>query len=146
MYFVNWPGAPEDAPYPLPEAAELASSHLKSELAMDLWASHAQGRPFLGRQPFHFGFVFLGISICICLCIFCLCFFSSHTKFSLIPRIGQAQSTPPGLYLNHFYGLSLSHRRLGSGCSSLQLTSFCRNERPTYGLTFHLLIIYRVKV
>lgn len=33
----------EDTPDPLPEAGELARSHLDSELAVGLWASHVQG-------------------------------------------------------------------------------------------------------
>lgn len=36
MYFVSWTGAIEDPPDPLPEAGELTSSYLDSELAMGL--------------------------------------------------------------------------------------------------------------
>ena len=43
MNFINQLGAVVDAPAPLPEAGELASSHLDSELAVGLWASHVQG-------------------------------------------------------------------------------------------------------
>ena len=33
----------EYTPNPVPEAGELASSHLDSELAVGMWASHEQG-------------------------------------------------------------------------------------------------------
>ena len=80
---------------PLPEAGKLASSHLDSELAVGLWASHGQaGRP--SETAFWFWFP------CVYLCEFCLYILFSGTKFSLIPRMQQAQSTPLGLVLNHF--------------------------------------------
>lgn len=47
VYYVTWPGAMEETPDSLPEAGELASSPLDSELAVGLWASRAQG----GRLP-----------------------------------------------------------------------------------------------
>ena len=47
------------------------------------------------KQPFHFVFIFPGMP-------FCLCFLSSHTKFSLIPTMGLAQSILLGLVLNQF--------------------------------------------
>lgn len=54
------------------------------------------------RQPFHFVFIFLGTPFCVCLYTVSLCFLFSPTNFSLIPRMGQAQSTLLSLVLNHF--------------------------------------------
>lgn len=101
-YFVTWPGAMEDAPSLLLEAGEL-SSHLDSEPTVGLWASHVQG----GRLPetaFCFVFVFPGLSFYVCLCVrYHVCTFCPHIEiFSLIPRMGQAQSILLGLVLNHF--------------------------------------------
>ena len=71
---------------------------------------HVQG----DRQSeigFQFVFVFLGMFFCVCLCVFCppvsVCVYSVSASypliqfFSLIPRMGQVQSTSLGLVLNH---------------------------------------------
>lgn len=93
LYIVTWPGAKENTPDPLPEAGKLASSHL----TVGLWASHAQeGRP--SETTFSVFFFFLPeMSFYVCPCVLCLGFLSCHTNFSLILRIGQAQSIPLGL-------------------------------------------------
>ena len=62
----------ENAPKPLPETGELPSSHLDSELAMDLWASQEQGGR-LSEIAFCFVFAFPeNVLLCLCvLCAFC---------------------------------------------------------------------------
>ena len=93
--FVNWPETIEDTPQPLLEAGELASSHLNSELAVCLI-----GLPCTGRKIILDSLLVLvsqeypPVSVCV---VLCLCFLSSCTNFSLIPRMGQAQCIPLGL-------------------------------------------------
>lgn len=150
MYLVIQPAAIKEAPNSLPEAGELASSHLDSEPAMGLWASHAQGgRP--SETAFLFCFCLLGnVFLCLYACI--LCFLSSCKIFSLILRMGQSQSTPLGLFLKHFKDFCRVAEDSGPVVLRRKLTIFCRNKWPTYKVgwpekgTFQLLITYRVAV
>lgn len=67
----------------------------------NVWVDRWQPRP--SETAFCFSFCFSGnVLLCHSVCVFCLCFLSSPTNFSLIPRMRQAQSTPLGLILNHF--------------------------------------------
>jgi len=88
-----------------------------------LWASCAQGRGLCGTVP--------GVSFCVCLCVF-LCFLSSHTHFSLIPRMGQAQSTSLGLVLHHFKDFCHVAEDSGLVVCPSKLTISCRIEWLTY--------------
>ena len=58
----------ENAPKPLPETGELPSSHLDSELAMDLWASQEQGGR-LSETTISFCFYFPGNTL-LCLPVY----------------------------------------------------------------------------
>lgn len=70
----------EDALHPLPEADKLAESHLDSEVAVDLWASYAQGgRP--SETVLKLIFVFPGVSHCVCMCVLFVHFVLSYKVF-----------------------------------------------------------------
>lgn len=65
-------------------------------------------------------------------CVYCLCFLSSHTHFSLILRMGQAQSTSLGLVLHHFKDFCHVAEDSGLVVCPSKLTISCRIEWLTY--------------
>ena len=89
-YFVNRPVTMEGTFDPLPEAGELDSSLLDSDLAVE-----SMGLPWAGRKTkiAFWLFLFSGERPSVSVCVYCLCFLSSPSTFSLIPRIEQAQRT-----------------------------------------------------
>lgn len=112
-----------------------------------LWASREQGGR-ASETTFQFVFVFLGMSFCVCLCVFFLCFLSSCTNSSLIPRMGQTQSTPLGLVLNCFKDFHRVTEDSGLVVHPCELTILPGMNGPLWPEegTLRLPIIYRVKV
>jgi hypothetical protein len=104
------------------------------------------------RQPFHFVCVFQECPS-VSVCVYSVCAFCHLVQcFSLIPRIGQAEITPQGLVLKHFKDFCRVTEDSSLVVLPCKLIIFCRNEWPVYKVawpeerTFHLPIIYRVKV
>lgn len=75
-------------------------------------------------------FCFTGNVLHLSVCT--LCFLSSHTNLSLIPRIGQPLNAPLGLVLNHFKDFCQVTEDSSLFVCPNKLTIFWRNECLTY--------------
>jgi hypothetical protein len=75
-------------------------------------------------------FCFTGNVLHLSVCT--LCFLSSHTNLSLIPRIGQPLNAPLGLVLNHFKDFCQVTEDSSLFVCPNKLTIFWRNEWLTY--------------